>query len=72
MKCPCKDCARKGCGDEHDTCERYQTWQVYNEDRRKWLQSQRPAMNEGAVKGGIKNIRDRARGWGKRKVKKCD
>jgi len=26
MVCPCKACARKGCGNAHDTCTAYQDW----------------------------------------------
>ena len=71
MQCPCRGCDRRTitC---HGVCKDYQTWKKYNEDRRKWLQEQRPYLNEGAMKGGIRNIKDRARGWGKRKVKKYD
>ena len=27
MKCPCKECDQKGCGNYHDSCEPYQEWQ---------------------------------------------
>lgn len=26
IKCPCKDCERKGCGPYHDVCEPYQDY----------------------------------------------
>ena len=26
MKCPCKDCDRKGCGEYHGKCEPYQAF----------------------------------------------
>ena len=26
MTCPCKECNRKGCGNEHDSCEPYKAW----------------------------------------------
>ena len=71
MKCPCHGCDHRTitC---HGVCRSYQEWKAYNDKRRKWLQNQVPYLNEGAAKGGIRNIKDRARGWGKRKVKKYD
>lgn len=34
MKCPCKECARKGCGKDHDSCEPYKEWAKKREETR--------------------------------------
>lgn len=26
IQCPCGDCENSGCGEYHDTCDKYQTW----------------------------------------------
>lgn len=71
LKCPCKGCENRTitC---HGVCRKYEEWKIYNEDRKKWLKDQSQYVNEGAVKGGLKNIKERARGWGKRRVKNYD
>ena len=33
MICPCKTCDRKGCGSFHDSCEAYQEWSAWNEEK---------------------------------------
>ena len=32
MKCPCKDCAKSGCGAYHDRCESYQLFAAYRRE----------------------------------------
>ena len=70
MICPCKDCTRKGCGDEHDACEKYQAWKTENDKKKKWIRDQMPAVNERAIKGQNKKIMSKSR-WigGKRGTK---
>ena len=71
MKCPCQECNDRtiSC---HGDCKKYEEWKIYNDGRKKWLREKAQYINEGAVRGGIKDIKDRARGWGKRRVKKYD
>ena len=71
MKNPCKDCLDRTitC---HGVCKKYEAWKKYDADMKKWLRENAPQVNAGAVKGGIKNIKDRAKGWGKRRVKNYD
>lgn len=35
MICPCKGCEKKGCGSLHDSCEAYQAWLIWNNERKK-------------------------------------
>ena len=71
MKCPCRGCDRRTitC---HSVCRQYQEWKIYNEDRRKWLRGQKYVPTDGIRSGEIRNIKDRARGWLKKKVKNYD
>ena len=45
MICPCKECARRGCGPFHDKCETYLGWAAEvkraNEERRKRIREDR-------------------------------
>lgn len=71
MKCPCRGCDRRTitC---HGVCRQYQEWKIYNDDRNKWLRDQKYVPSEGIKSGSIRNIKDRARGWRKKKVKNYD
>lgn len=42
MICPCKNCERKGCGQNHDTCEQYAAWVKHREE----VRSRRSAESE--------------------------
>ena len=68
MKCPCKGCEPpKRTVTCHGFCEEYKEWRVYNENRKEWLKSYKPAPPEGAKKAVTNKIKSRSRGWnGKR------
>lgn len=42
MICPCKGCEKAGCGEYHDTCERYLAWT----DERKAYNNRRHAEDD--------------------------
>ena len=66
MKCPCKGCDHRklGC---HGICKDYQAWKKEDEDKKKWLNEQKPMINDSAIKGQREKIKRIARGWnGKR------
>jgi hypothetical protein len=55
MKAPCKNCPRRGCGKEHDTCKAYQDFVR----ERAVANARRGAEHEitGAVIAGFERIR---------------
>ena len=60
----CKDCGRKGCGDEHDRCEPYQLWKAENEQARKWLQDQKPITSIAGLKEHNRKLKQgKSRKW---------
>ena len=71
MKNPCHGCTRRTitC---HGVCRQYDEWKKFNEDRREWLKGHKYEPSEGLRKGSIRSIRERARGYKKRKVKNYD
>ena len=71
MKCPCKGCNRRTitC---HGVCKEYEAFKKYNENRNKWLREHAYTPSVGHVKGEIQDIKERARGYKKRKVKNYD
>lgn len=50
-----------GCTDRtitcHGVCRRYQDWAKENEEKKEWLRKQNPPVNERALKGQRKKIR---------------
>ena len=71
MKCPCKGCDRRTitC---HGVCKEYEAWKKFNDDRNEWLRSHKYEPTNGLKKGVSKSIKDTARGYKKKKVKKYD
>ena len=71
MKCPCKGCDNRklGC---HGRCKEYHAWQNDNERKKKWLAENTTLVNDAAMHANMRNVRDRARGWGKRRIKNYD
>ena len=71
MKCPCKGCDKRTitC---HGVCQRYQSWRKYMDDVNKWLNDQKPESNNSALKGEIRKIKNRARGWNGRRSRQYE
>lgn len=47
MKCPCKDCEKKGCGSFHDSCENFKKWTASRQEANKikWLEQDSRSMS---------------------------